>query len=72
MWLGGQVRSGSDEKSSGFSRVGEISIVKRCLGCKSTELEHVDEQHCGHKMACKILGRMTLWTVAMQEVAGTR
>ena len=64
MWLGGQVRSGSDEKSSGFSRVG--------LGCKSTELEHVDEQHCGHKMACKILGRMTLWTVAMQEVAGTR
>lgn len=31
--------------SSGFSRVGEIGIVKRCLGCKLTELKHVDEQH---------------------------
>ena len=31
--------------SSGFSRVGEIGIVKRCLGHKSTELKHVDEQH---------------------------
>lgn len=31
--------------SSGFSRVGEIGIVKRCLGRKSTELKHVDEQH---------------------------
>lgn len=49
-WVGGksgvvQKRNQDSLGSNVFSRFGEIGIVKSCLRHKSTELEHMDEQH---------------------------